>query len=108
DFGIFPEASHPWTPFLLEHYLAFHSERYYLMHGGYNRKVVVGAMVRKRKQYESFDDLVTDILAESDAPLQKKAALNYLSDNGYIARRSYTGIESLLINARAKRNMKEK
>lgn len=108
DFGIFPEASHPWTPFLLEHYLAFHSERYYLMHGGYNRKVVVGAMVRKRKQYESFDDLVTDILAESDAPLQKKAALNYLSDNGYIARRSFTGIESLLINARAKRNMKEK
>ncbi|WP_368269628.1 hypothetical protein [Enterocloster clostridioformis] len=108
DFGIFPEASYPWTPFLLEHYLAFHSERYYLMHGGYNRKVVVGAMVRKRKQYESFDDLVTDILAESDAPLQKKAALNYLSDNGYIARRSYTGIEALLINARAKRNMKEK
>ena len=108
DFGIFPEASHPWTPFLLEHYLAFHSERYYLMHGGYNRKVVVGAMVRKRKPYGSFDDLVTDILAESDAPLQKKVALDYLFDNGYIARRSYTGIESLLINARAKRNMKEK
>ena len=108
DFGIFPEASHPWTPFLLEHYLALHSGRYYLLHGGYNQNVVVGAMVKKNEPYENFDELVTDILAESEVELQNKTALNYLFDNGYIARRSYTGIELLLINARAKRNKKEK
>lgn len=108
DFGIFPEASHPWTLFLLEHYLSFHSERYYLMHGGYNIKVVVGAMVRKEIVYDSFDELLTDILVESGVVLQRKDALNYLSDNGYIARRSYTNIESFLINAQAKRNKKEK
>ena len=108
DFGIFPEASHPWTPYLLEHYVAFHSKRYYLMHGGYNRNTVVGAMVKKENAYDSFDDLIVDVLADSGVALQKKDALNYLSDNGYIARRTYTGIEALMIKARAKRNKKEK
>jgi hypothetical protein len=108
DFGIFPEASHPWTPYLLEQYVAFHSENYYLVHGGYNRNVVVGAMVKKGNVYETFDDLVVDILTESDVSLNKKDVLNYLSDNGYIARRSYTGIETLMIKARANRNKKEK
>lgn len=108
DFGIFPEASHPWTPYLLEYYVAFHSRRFYLMHGRYNRNTVVGALVKKDNVYESFDDLIIDILAESGITLQKKEALNYLSDNGYIAQRTYTGIETLMIKARAKRNMKEK
>lgn len=108
DFGIFPEASHPWTPYLLEHYVAFHSKRYYLMHGGYNRNTVVGAMVKKENVYDSFDDLIVDVIAESGVPLQKKDVLNYLSDNGFIARRTYTGIEALMIKARAKRNKKEK
>lgn len=108
DFGIFPEASHPWTPYLLEHYVAFHSKRYYLMHGGYNRNTVVGVMVKKENIYDSFDDLIVDVLAESGVTLQKKDVLNYLSDNGFIARRTYTGIEALIIKARAKRNKKEK
>lgn len=108
DFGIFPEASHPWTSFLLEHYLAYHSERYCLMHGGYNRNVVVGAMVKKNKSYGDYAELLTDVLADSGVALQKKNALNYLADNGYIARRSYANIEVILINARAKRNKKEK
>ncbi len=108
DFGIFPEASHPWTPYLLEHYVAFHSKRYYLMHGGYNRNTVVGAMVKKENIYDSFDDLIVDVIAESGVPFQKKDVLNYLSDNGYIARRTHTGIEVLMIKARAKQNKKEK
>lgn len=108
DFGIFPEASHPWTPYLLEHYVAFHSKRYYLMHGGYNRNTVFGAMVKRENVYDTFDDLIVDVIVESGVPLQKKDVLNYLSDNGYIARRTYTGIEALMIKARAKRNKKEK
>ena len=108
DFGIFPEASHPWTPYLLEHYVAFHSKRYYLMHGGFNRNTIVGAMVKKENVYDSFDDLIVDVLAESGITLQKEDVLNYLSDNGFIARRTYTGIETVMIKARAKRNKKEK
>lgn len=88
--------------------MAFHSKRYYLMHGGYNRNTVVGAMVKKENIYESFDDLIVDVLTESGVTLQKEDALNYLFDKGFIARRTYTGIEALMIKARAKRNKKEK
>lgn len=107
NLGILPEASHPWTPFLLEYYVEHHSEHYYLMHSGYNINMVVGAMVKKSKSYSSFTSLLIDILVESGVTLQKKDALNYLFDNGYIACRSYTKIETILISARAKRNKKE-
>lgn len=108
DFAIFPEASHPWNIFLLEQYVASFSDRYYIMHGGYNRKAVAGAMVKKEKAYSDFDDFITDVLAQGNVSLKKKEVLDYLADNGFIARRSYTNIESLMINARARRNMKEK
>lgn len=108
DFAIFPEASHPWNIFLLEQYVASFSDRYYIMHGGYNRKAVAGAMVKEKKAYSDFDDFITDVLAQGNVNLKKKEVLNYLADKGFIARRLYTNIELLMINARARRNMKEK
>ena len=108
EFATFPNASYPWTEYLLEQYVAYFSGKFYLLHGNYNKNCAVGAIVKKTCQFNSFDELVTDILAHSDIPLQKKEVLDYLVENGYIARRSYNNIEELLINARAKRNQKEK
>ena len=107
-FALFPDASYPWTEYLLEQYAAFFSEKFYLMHGNYNKNCAVGAIVRKTCHFDSFDELVTDILAHSEIPLRKKEVLDYLAENGYIARRSYTNIEALMITARAMRNQKEK
>lgn len=108
EFALFPESSFPWTEYLLEQYVAFYSEKFYLMHSNYNKNCAVGAIVRKTCRFDSFDDLVTDILAHNDVSLQKKKVLDYLAENGYIARRSYTNIETIMINARAMRNQKEK
>ena len=108
EFAVFPEASFPWTEYLLEQYVAFFSEKFYLLHGGYNKNCTVGAIVKKNSGFNTFDGLVTDIIACSGVPLQKKEVLDYLAENGYIARRSYTNIETLIINARAIRNQKEK
>lgn len=108
EFSLFPDASFPWTEYLLEQYVAFFSEKFYLMHGNYNKNCAVGAIVRKTCHFNSFDELVTDILTRSDIPLRKKEVLDYLAENGYIARRSYANIEALMITARAMRNMKEK
>ena len=108
EFAVFPDASFPWTEYLLEQYVAFFSEKFYLLHGNYNKNCAVGAIVRKTCHFDSFDELVIDILAHSDIPLRKKEVLDYLAENGYIARRSYTNIEALMIKARAVRNQKEK
>lgn len=37
EFALFPESSFPWTEYLLEQYVAFFSEKFYLMHGNYNK-----------------------------------------------------------------------
>ena len=108
EFAVFPDASTPWTEYLLEQYVSFFSEKFYLLHSNYNKNCAVGAIVKKTCPFSSFDELVTDILAKSGISLEKKEALDYLIDNGYIARRSYTNIEQLMINARAIRNKKEK
>ncbi len=106
NFGIFPDASYPWNEYLLENYLSFHSEQYKLFHTGYNIKTVVGAVVKRSSRINDFDELLTRVIADSNVSLKKDPALTYLAKNGYIGRRSYKNIESILINARAIRNGK--
>lgn len=108
EFGIFPDAFCPWNIYLLEQYVAFYSEKYELFHNNYNRNYAVGAIVKKKSSFKSFDDLVTDVLAKSNITLKKEEALEYLAKRGYIARRSCENIESLLLNAKSIRNKKEK
>lgn len=105
--GILPDASHPWTVYLLEQYVAFYSKDFYLQHGGFGKNNATGAMVKRIFWLETYDDFITEVLATEDLPLEKQAALNYLAEHGYIARRTYTNLETLLINARAKRNQKK-
>ena len=108
DFGIFPDAGFPWTVYLLESYAALYSERYSLLHSSFNRDCAVGAIVKKDAGYKSFDDLLVDVIADSGIPLNKKDALEFLVNSGYIARRAYTNIEELMIRANSQRNRKGK
>ena len=106
DFGIFPDAGFPWTVYLLESYVAFYSDRYSLKHGGYNRNCAVGAVVKKSAGYESFDDLLVDVIADSSISFKETEALDFLVNAGYTARRSYKNIAEIVIKAKAKKNGK--
>lgn len=107
DFSIFPDAGFPWNVFLLEHYIAAYSARYSLLHIGFNANKCVGAIVKKSSEFARFDNCIVAVLAESGIVLKRQPALQYLCDEGYIARRIYTNIEELLIKATAQRNRKE-
>ena len=104
SFGLFPDAGFNWNSFLLEHYIAMYSPNYKLVHSGYNEGVCVGGIVKKLSHIDTFDELVIDVLAKSGLSLQKETALQYLCDEGYLARRNYSGIEQLLIKAKELRN----
>lgn len=106
QFGLFPDAGFNWNSFLLEHYVAKYSSNYKLVHSSYNEGVCVGAIVKKISDIDTLDELVIDVLAKNGLPLQKETALQYLCDKGYLARRSYSGIEQLLIKAKELRNQK--
>lgn len=106
-YGLFPNAGFPWNEYLLEHYTAAYSDKYSLLHIGFNANKCVGAIVKKSASFETFDDCIVHVLANSSITLEKQTALQYLCDEGYIARRIYTNIEELLIRATAQRNRKE-
>lgn len=106
QFGLFPDAGFNWNSFLLEHYVAMYSPNYKLVHSNYNESVCVGGIVKKLSDIDTLDELIIDALAKSGLSLQKEEALQYLCDEGYLARRSYSGIEQLLIKAKELRNQR--
>lgn len=106
DFSSFPEAGFPWSIYLLECYVSFYSEQYCLFHTGYNRNCAVGAIVKKKANYRCFDDVIVDVVADSNVDLNKKEVLRSLANAGFIARQSYANIDELIVRAKAKRNNK--
>lgn len=107
NFGTFPYAGFPWNGYLLEHYVAEYSRKYMLLHSNYNGTECAGAIVKRSAGIQTFDDFIVDLLANNDVELKKAPALQFLSDNGYLARRRYGNIEALLIRANAQRNRKD-
>lgn len=100
NFGALPYVGFPWNSFLLEHYVASYSQKYLLLHSSFNGTECAGAIVKRSAGIGSFDDLIIDLLANNNQIEMKKApVLQYLSDNGYLARRRYSEIESLIIRA---------
>lgn len=105
-FGSFPYARFTWNGFLLEHYVSSYSEKYKLMHAGFNASTPVGTIVKRISKFEDFDELIVSVLANSMIALNKQDALQYLYDNGFLARRSYGTIEQILFQANVQRLQK--
>jgi hypothetical protein len=99
QFGSFPDAGFPWTSYLLEHYVSDYSRNYELMHSSFNAYNCVGAIVKRNTGIKDFNDLIANVLADSNIIHTKESALQYLYDNGFLARRRYTEIEQIIINA---------
>lgn len=104
QFGSFPMCGYEWNEFLLESYLAKYSKQYRLLHGGYGLYKCAGAMVKRSSRIETFEDLVIDVLSKSDIRLDSGDAIEFLKEKGYISRKSFVGIEKILIKANTARN----
>ena len=106
ELGTFPDAGYPWTTFLLEHFVYSYSRQFKLLHAGFNRECSVGAIVRRDAGIESFTNLLSIALGESEMPIKKDKALSFFVEKGYLARRNYSDIEKVLIQANTHRNRK--
>lgn len=107
NFSAFPYVGFPWNIFLLEHYVASYSQKYMLLHSSFNGTECAGAIVKRSAGINSFDDLIVDLLANNQIEMKKAPVLQFLSDKGYLARRRYSEIESLIIKANAQRQRKD-
>lgn len=106
DFGTFPYAGYPWNEYLLEHFVANYSQKFKLFHIGYRANVCSGAIVKQASSFRDFNDLLIDVLANSNITLDEDSALEYLRQQGYIARRRYSDIGRILTEAKVVRSKK--
>ena len=65
-----------------------------------------GAIVKQASSFKDFNDLLVDILANSNIVLDKDSALEYLRQQGYIARRRYSDIGRIITEAKVVRSKK--
>jgi hypothetical protein len=100
-FAMFPYCGQAWNLFLLESYCRRFSPNFRFDTRSVNSKNV-GAIVRKNSNL-SYDDIMADSVAHSNADLSKQAVLNCLLDNGLISVRKHKDIESLIRDIRTKR-----
>ena len=106
DFGTFPNAGYPWNEYLLEHFVANYSQKFMLLHIGYSANVCAGAIVKQASSFKDFNNLLVDILANSNIVLDEDSALEYLRQQGYIARRRYSDIGRIVTEAKVVRSKK--
>ena len=106
DFGTFPYAGYPWNEYLLEHFVANYSQKFMLLHIGFSANVCAGAIVKQASSFKDFNDLLVDILANSNIVLDENSALEYLRQQGYIARRRYSDIGRIVTEAKVVRSKK--
>ena len=84
DFGTFPYAGYPWNEYLLEHFVANYSQKFMLLHIGFSANVCAGAIVKQASSFKDFNDLLVDILANSNIVLDEDSALEYLRQQGLL------------------------
>ena len=106
DFGTFPYAGYPWNEYLVEVFVANYSQKFRLLHIGYSANVCAGAIVKQASPIQNFNDLLIDVLANSDIALNEDSALEYLRQQGYMARRRYSEIGRILTEAKVVRSKK--
>ena len=65
-------------------------------------------MVKNTAPYQGYRELAIEVLSESNAVNSKEAALQYLVDHGYQARRRLDDIDGILKAAKLLKEQKEK
>lgn len=104
----FPAIEVPWNNFVLESYVANYSKKFRLLHASYTATDCCGAIVRQESGISDYRTLIVDVLAKNTGWKNKKDALQLLVDLGYQQRRSYSDIEKVMQEAKARMSAPKK
>ena len=74
--------------------------------GSNSANMCAGAIVKQASSFRNFNDLLVEILANSNIVLNEDSALEYLRQQGYIARRRYSDIGRIVTEAKVVRSKK--
>lgn len=98
----FPSLNVSWNSFVLESYIANYSKKYELMHASFSATDCCGAIVRRDSGIPDYRSLLVEVLANNRTWKSKADALDLLVRESYQQRRSYSDIEKVMQEAKAK------
>lgn len=107
SFALFPGIEYSWNGYLLEHYVYLFSHDYKILHAAsFSAKGRSGAIVRRSSSFMDFGSLIADAIAKADVSLDSQSVLDYLVTAGYLGKRKYGDIESVIESAKQLRNQR--
>lgn len=100
-----PSCGYPWNGYLLLCYLFSFSRIFRLCYNSLSKKGYHGAMVRRTAQdINCYSKLVERVLSDSDNWATSTEALALLVKEGYQARKTFTGIDHIVEQAKLNKN----
>ena len=99
NFGEFPYSGISWNKFVLEDYVDQYSNEYCLFHKQYYEDSCAGAIVKRSSKFKDLNEVLVDVIVNSNINLDKKSALELLYEEGFIATPKYAQIDKLLAQA---------
>ena len=100
-----PMNGHPWSIYLLEHYLSFYSCKFSLFSRNYTRRGCYGLIARKATGIQDFNEAVAQYLVNAPVELEFQAVIQHLCHVGILGARRYVGIDTILNKVRELRNI---
>ena len=98
--GLFPYVGTSWNNYLLEGLVHSYSEKYKILHTGFNGTGTTGVIIKKASGIDDYQNIIINALVNSDVSLLEEEAYDYLYDNGYIAKRRISGFDIMLTRAK--------
>ena len=105
NFSLFPSCGYSWNQLLLESYVFSCSKLFKLEHNIFGSTQALGAIVKKTSPLK-YDDVMAEILAQSDTVLKATDALNFFVEKGLIGRRRLGNVNEILKKAHSIRKDK--
>lgn len=93
-----------WTPFLLEHYLTYHSKKFFLCKRNFSRRGCYGFIIQQPSDINDFDDATARYLWLSNIELNTGGIIERLYEVGVIGVRKYANIEHVIQRVRELQN----
>lgn len=85
-----------WTPFLLEHYLTYHSCQFSLYKRNFSRRGCYGLIIQRETDILDFDEAVARYVWLSGTKLDGDSILTHLYESGVIGVRKYANIDQII------------
>lgn len=101
--ALMPGSNYPWNLYLLESYLTVSSQTYTLLHKGFNKDGVYGAIIKKDSRFKNIDDVIIDAIAASNIEINVLETEDYIKSKGFVKSVNKKTIQDYVKKARVTR-----